>query len=691
MSQAGIIDVETVDPQVPTVFIADDGDAIAINNELEILASYVLQTGIPAETVGVGNSITTNIQLAGSSGVTDVTKAGLAVFDSANFSVDANGFVSINGTGLAETITGDSGGALSPTLGNWNILGGVGITTTGLGSTLTVDVTGGSSFTTGSVIFWGGSSFAEDNTNFFWDNTNNLLGIGTNTPFDTLTVVGAVDFIHTSTESTDHALEIDVNAAGFSDVKAIDIVYTTGALGSSEEDAVISINIDETLAAGGEIFGLEVLSTAISGAVKAGLKVGTGVGAISQSVGTFGNADSILNIAVDVTAALASGGAGAISAFVADNDTMTIGDAAKFEEIEVILTTPASGSGIAPTFEYSTGIGTWAAFGPIDGTNGAKNTGNISWQLDDITGWMTGAGGLYLIRWTRTRNVLATNPVLDEIQIAQDTEFFWDKEGDVSVNSLTLVTPLTVPNGGTGVTSLPQYSVVLGAGSSPLTSVGPTATAGQILQSAGVASNPTFSTATYPSTTTVSQILYSSATNTVTGLATANRAVLTTGATGIPVLTALATDGQVIIGSTAGAPAAATLTAGTGISITNASNAITIAVTGAGFTWTDVTTATQILAVQNGYLTDRGAGVVYTLPASASIGDEIIIVGKLGITTITPNANQQLLFSSASGTVGITGTAVGTNVGDCVTLVCITSGASTVWRAVSFVGNWTLN
>jgi hypothetical protein len=110
-----------------------------------------------------------------------------------------------------------------------------------------------------------------------------------------------------------------------------------------------------------------------------------------------------------------------------------------------------------------------------------------------------------------------------------------------------------------------------------------------------------------------------------------------------------------------------------------------------GFTWTDVTSATQTLAVQNGYLTDRGAGVTYTLPATASIGDEIRIVGKLGLATITPNANQQILMSSASGTVGATGTAVATNVGDCIDLICTTSGASTVWRAANFVGNWTLN
>lgn len=44
-----------------------------------------------------------------------------------------------SGTGIGQTITGDTGGALSPTAGNWNILGGPGVTTTGSGSTLTIN------------------------------------------------------------------------------------------------------------------------------------------------------------------------------------------------------------------------------------------------------------------------------------------------------------------------------------------------------------------------------------------------------------------------------------------------------------------------------------------------------------------------------------------------------------------------
>jgi hypothetical protein len=53
-------------------------------------------------------------------------------------------------------------------------------------STLTV-----SGLTQGSVIFAGtGGALSEDNSNFFWDDANNRLGIGTSLPSATLHVAG---------------------------------------------------------------------------------------------------------------------------------------------------------------------------------------------------------------------------------------------------------------------------------------------------------------------------------------------------------------------------------------------------------------------------------------------------------------------------------------------------------------------
>lgn len=152
----------------------------------------------------------------------------------------------------------------------------------------------------------------------------------------------------------------------------------------------------------------------------------------------------------------------------------------------------------------------------------------------------------------------------------------------------------------------------------------------------------------------------------------------------------VATNGQLPIGSTGADPVLATLTAGVGIAITNAAGSITIATTGGGLTWTDVTGATQTLVAENGYVTDRGGGVTYTLPASGTLGDEIIIMGKLGLATVAQNAGQQILIGSVSSTVGVGGSIAATNVGDCITLICITPGASCVFRAASVVGNWSV-
>ncbi|HEU4554949.1 MAG TPA: hypothetical protein VFS25_19015 [Chitinophaga sp.] len=48
------------------------------------------------------------------------------------------------------------------------------------------------SLAAGSVLFMNGADVAQNNANFFWDNTNNRLGIGTNTPNNKLEVGGTV-------------------------------------------------------------------------------------------------------------------------------------------------------------------------------------------------------------------------------------------------------------------------------------------------------------------------------------------------------------------------------------------------------------------------------------------------------------------------------------------------------------------
>lgn len=326
----------------------------------------------------------------------------------------------------------------------WDVTGGTqtGITVTYQDSTNDVDFIVGdvesltTSLTTGSVPFSDGSTLVEDNANFFWDDTNNNLGLGTATPAHTLDLIGDMSVSHTATFTDDHAVELSVNASGFGDVKALDITYTTGTVGGGEEEGILLIDIDESLSTGGSVFGLEVLTTDFGSTSVSALKVGASANVVNHSSGTFGNADSILVLAVDQTTALSIGGAGNITTFVADNDTITIGDAAKFEEMEILIDTPASGAGIAPVFEFSTGVGTWSVFVPTDGTNAFKNTGAILWEESDIPTWAVGTGSEYLIRITRTRNSLSTTPILDLIEIAAITIYCWTAAGEIQIAAI---------------------------------------------------------------------------------------------------------------------------------------------------------------------------------------------------------------------------------------------------------------
>ena len=244
---------------------------------------------------------------------------------------------------------------------------------------------------------------------------------------------------HTATQADEHALEIIADAAGFGDVKALDIDYITGAIGAGEDEGIILVNIDETLATGGEVFGLEVLTTTIGGDAIIAVKTGVGVDPISQDSGIFEDITKILNKTVEVQDALTIAGGGNIAIFVADNDTLTVGHTTKFAELETILGTGAS-QNVQPTWEYSAAGSTWLPFTPTDGTNGFQNTGAMLWDSNDLTGWVTfGATGEYQIRITRTRNGLNTPPIVDTMQFADPDIFSWDKDGAVKIDTLEIV------------------------------------------------------------------------------------------------------------------------------------------------------------------------------------------------------------------------------------------------------------
>lgn len=251
-----------------------------------------------------------------------------------------------------------------------------------------------------------------------------------------LNVTGEVDLVHTAAENDEHALEIDVIAGGFDDIKAINIQYTTGALAAGEDDEAVLVDLDEDAASGGRFSAFEMLTTTTGGVKVEGLFAGAGVAPVEQLSGTFDDPDLATVEGVDKLTDLVNPATN-VNIFETDTDVMIIGNVAKFEELEFILSTGSSGAGIKPKFEFSSGAGpAWTEFGPTDGTNGMRNTGIIVWEDSDIPTWVS-VGGNFQIRITRQRSTLTTEPVCSFLQLAVTVEFSWNKDGDILANTLS--------------------------------------------------------------------------------------------------------------------------------------------------------------------------------------------------------------------------------------------------------------
>lgn len=225
---------------------------------------------------------------------------------------------------------------------------------------------------------------------------------------------------------------------------------------------------------------------------------------------------------------------------------------------------------------------------------------------------------------------------------------------NININSLTGA-PLTVANGGIGNTTLTTNGLLLGNGTSAISSVA-VGTNGQLLIGATGAA-PAFATLT-----------------------------LAGGLTQTPGANAL----------TLTAPAI-TIT-GTGVTVTGSpvslGGTVTLSVPAGGVNWVNVTTTTQTIAPNTGYIADNAAQVVFTLPATAALGDTFYITGNgtAGIAgwKLAQNAGQQIYFGSTITTAGTGGSLTSTNQLDSIRAVCVVAGASTIWNIISSIGNITV-
>lgn len=104
-----------------------------------------------------------------------------------------------------------------------------------------------------------------------------------------------------------------------------------------------------------------------------------------------------------------------------------------------------------------------------------------------------------------------------------------------------------------------------------------------------------------------------------------------------------------------------------------------------GMTWSTVTTTAQAAAVGNGYFANNAAQVVFTLPATAALGQPLEIVGVgAGGWRLGQAAGQSIVMGELTSIAGPTGWIESTHAKDAVTLRAV---SATQWQVVASQGN----
>lgn len=144
--------------------------------------------------------------------------------------------------------------------------------------------------------------------------------------------------------------------------------------------------------------------------------------------------------------------------------------------------------------------------------------------------------------------------------------------------------------------------------------------------------------------------------------------------------TSTPSNGQIPIGNGSNY-AAANITAGSGISITNGSGSITIAATSSAPSWVGISGTTQAASAGFGYVVQNASQTTITLPATAALGDIVTVQGLgAGGWVLAANTGQTIQVGAVATSSG--GTVTSNDQWDSIQVVCVV--ADTTW-AVTYL------
>lgn len=256
-------------------------------------------------------------------------------------------------------------------------------------------------------------------------------------------LVGVNEYDAINTISTPHSRMfwevLDVQGAG--DVTLRDIRYFLQGFSDESRAGIESFFINQIAATGGNVSAIAVTTDEGSSNVEA-VFAGIQVDPIKQVSGEWFDPDQILVNAVDETNNIVNEIA-AVAIFAAQGDTLTIGYGDTFDVFRIEF--QANGGEAGLTFEYSTGVGTWAVFHPIDNTNNFFLAGTVTFNRFEIPSWAD-SGNIYYIRVTRGAASMGVTTVT-RIRIAVGFHYKWDKNGEITLRKIFLPTMTSITGG----------------------------------------------------------------------------------------------------------------------------------------------------------------------------------------------------------------------------------------------------